>query len=557
MGPRSRRILEWFGILLPPFFGLYCFYRVEVQTHFDLMQGGRADGRYVIFILEHWFRWLQGRADLLSPPYFFPTQKTLGYSDVILALVPLYSSLRSLHLDIYTSTQFACILSTVLNYSACFFFLRKGPGLGLLASSLGAAFFTFNSANYHQLNHFDYVPLFLIPLIFYCLGSCYRRPDRTLPYLAGAAFLTALQFMTCAYLGWFLIFWGGLFLLTFLAFPEPRQSVLSFVGRHGGALAGALGAFVLFMVPFFLIFLAGFTRNAPRSYAEVMQGNPVPLSFLWMGATNPTWGWLSRLGPFLEMPLEGEKRIGLGLVFSVSWLFLTGGGLYDLWRMGRGRKPVLFLKLGGGKEKAAVFLLALVLSVDLFGLLALQAGPFSLWRWVYEIVPGAKSLRVVSRFMIFLVLPMTLALSTGFQRLLDGIRSGPRGLRRSARAGLLACLVLLLFWEQKGEGTGLYFNKKEDQIRILQMAAQIPRDASVFFIAVDPGIKDFRDDEFQLDAMLTAQLTGIPTINGYSGTNPPLWFLNSLRDPRYLWFVHQWVVRNRLDAKVFELVLEK
>jgi hypothetical protein len=363
--------------------------------------------------------------------------------------------------------------------------------------------------------------------------------------------------MTCAYLGWFLVFWSVLFFSVLLIFARTRESVLSWAGRYGWVGVGSLGAFALFMVPFFLIFLPVLTQNGSRSYGEVEQGNPNLLSFLWMGATNPTWGWLSRIGPFLEMPLEGEKRIGSGLVFSASWLFLTGGGLLDLWKMARGGKPAFFLKLGGGKERAAVFLLALVLSVDLFCLLTLKAGSFSLWQWVYGFVPGAKSLRVVSRSMIFLIFPMTLVLSIGFQRTLERIRSGPTIFSRTVGAGLLACLVLFLFWEQKGEGTGLYFNKKEDGIRVQQMAAQIPRDASVFFIAVDPRIQGFQDDEFQVDAMLTAQLTGIPTLNGYSGMDPPLWFLNSLRDRRYLWFVHQWVARNHLDSKVFELVLEK
>ncbi len=65
--------------------------------------------------------------------------------------------------------------------------------------------------------------------------------------------------------------------------------------------------------------------------------------------------------------------------------------------------PILVLKFRGQHP----FLALTVLSVNLLLILALQYHGHSLWHVIYKLVPGAKSIRAVSRVMIFVTLPMS------------------------------------------------------------------------------------------------------------------------------------------------------
>jgi hypothetical protein len=289
----------------------------------------------------------------------------------------------------------------------------------------------------------------------------------------------------------------------------------------------------------------------------VEKGIPDIYAYMWMGPTNHVWGLLSHLAPIRDMPLEWEKRIGLGLVFSVFWVLINCFCIFDILKMVRGKKTVFFSMLCSEKELPGVFLITTILSVDIFCVLTFKFSSFSLWRLIYLMVPGAQALRVVSRFMIFLTFPMTLVFSFCLQKLVDLGQKCRLSSRNIVKTGLLVSSTLFLFWEQSGDMTGYYFNKKLDAARIQEMASRIPPKASTFFLAVDPKITEGIDDEYQMDAMMTAQLTGIPTINGYSSTSPPYWYLNSLRDKSYYWYIYQWISRYQLGPNVYELIIKK
>jgi hypothetical protein len=372
-----------------------------------------------------------------------------------------------------------------------------------------------------------------------------------------AAFLIAIQLTTAYYIGWFLIFWSFLYVSVGMVFPTIRHCLFIFVRRYWRAIAGSFTIFLFCLIPFFLIFSPVFLINGPRSYTEVERGIPDIYSYLWMGPTNHVWGLLSHLAPIRDMPLEWEKRIGLGLVFSVFWILINCFCIIDILKMVLGKKSDFFSTLCLEKELPGVFLITTILSVDLFCLLAFKFSSFSLWRIIYLLVPGAQALRVVSRFMIFLVFPMTLVLSVCLQRLVEVAQACRLSLQNIVKIGFLVCAIVFLYWEQSGDMTGYFFDKYQDAARIKEMASQIPPNASTFFIAVDPKITDGLDIGYQVDAMMTAQLTGIPTINGYSGTFPPNWYLNALRDKSYYWYIYQWISRYQLGPNVYELMIKK
>jgi hypothetical protein len=63
--------------------------------------------------------------------------------------------------------------------------------------------------------------------------------------------------------------------------------------------------------------------------------------------------------------------------------------------------------------------------------------------------------------------------------------------------------------------------------------------------------------DVQIDAMLLSAVRGIPTLNGYSGANPPSWGLYKVRSPNYEQYVWDWAKRSGLQTSLFELEIDE
>jgi hypothetical protein len=87
-------------------------FRAVVISSFDLVFGGRGDGRLIVYLHEHLFKALQGRADFLSPPIFYPQRHGLGFTDAFVLDVLPYAAFRAIGLDPFLSVQtWAIVLS--------------------------------------------------------------------------------------------------------------------------------------------------------------------------------------------------------------------------------------------------------------------------------------------------------------------------------------------------------------------------------------------------------------------------------------------------------------
>jgi hypothetical protein len=492
--------------------------------------------------------------------FFYPVQGTLGYADALTALVPFYNSLRLFHFDMYASTQLVVILGNVFTFLACFWFFRSGFGIEPVPASVGAAFFAFNSVKYNQVSHLNLQFLFIVPLILYCAVACVKRAgqDGNLGIFvktAGAGLLIVVQLATSFYVGWFLIFWGLLFILVSCGIKSFRQFLISFVKRYYRAVIAAFLLSLLCLVPLLALYLPVMREHGPRSYQEILNGLPEITSFITMGHENHLWGWISRAIQYQNAPNAGEKLLGLGIVFSVSWFLISLACLSDFWKMIRRKKPSFFIWACQGDEKAALLCLVAVLSVNLFFLLALKIGSFTLWRLVYPMVPGSGAVRNVARFVLVVALPMSFVFAVFIQRIIAvGVR-----LERKYKAAFLALVMSalsLLFWEQTSEKPGPYFDKENDLLRIQEIARHIPPDASGFFLRVGPRAPASWP-EYQVDAMLAAEVSGVPTLNGYSSLEPKDWHLDLIFFDVYMKCVYQWIADHQLGPKIFMLTLDE
>jgi hypothetical protein len=151
---------------------------------------------------------------------------------------------------------------------------------------------------------------------------------------------------------------------------------------------------------------------------------------------------------------------------------------------------------------------ALVIATSI--VLILVPGILNLWRLVHAYVPGAAAIRVPSRVILLILIPMAIGFAIAWESL-------PR------RWGwkYAAPLVLLCLLEQGVTTTT--FDKLEARRRAGAIAAVVaaagpPR--TFFYSSSRKGLPDWND---HVDGMWAEVVSGVPTINGYSGVSPPGW----------------------------------
>jgi hypothetical protein len=139
-----------------------------------------------------------------------------------------------------------------------------------------------------------------------------------------------------------------------------------------------------------------------------------------------------------------------------------------------------------------------------------KGSPISLW-WLFWEIPGLDALRSVTRVTLLQMLPAGLAVGIAVTALM---RSGHRW--GVVLGGLLAVLPLVENWSRCPA------NVSRDQIlsRAREVADAVPRSCEVFFWRGLPGDTAL---VVHLDAMFASMELGKPTVNGYSGHEPPEW----------------------------------
>jgi hypothetical protein len=186
---------------------------------------------------------------------------------------------------------------------------------------------------------------------------------------------------------------------------------------------------------------------------------------------------------FLRFPTNSESIIGLGLVTTPSVLIAA-------WQCRKQRR----------------FYLLLLVSISIVFLATQWHGGHSLWWVVYQIMPGAKAVRNITRIGLVLLIPAAVGLAYALDRLI------------SARMLWLALLLgIACVGEQIQHDRS--FSRNEIQKRIHAIAQSVPSDAKVFFFTTlwyHGG-----QNEDQIEAVWAADEIGKPTINGYSGNIPP------------------------------------
>jgi len=535
-------------------------YHAQFLSRFDLFPGPRGDTRLTAYLLEHWYQALSGHANLLSPAMFYPVKGTLGYTDLVIAYVLPYSALRMAGFDIFSALATAVVILNYLNFILCFILLSKVLEFGFLAACAGALFFAFNNPRLAQADHLQLEPLLFLLLCVICLMMFAKKTEdlsqrRAFGLLAMAGIFLNLQLLTSFYIGWFFIFWSVLFVALSFCFPRSRLFLLENVKKYSAALIGACFVFCLGFVCFLRIYLPTAASTGWFSFS----GDYIPeiRSYLLMADGNYVWG---NLTTFLLQGSGGPdwgRRVGIGLVPSLTWIGLS---IFALWILRNYSKmPARSHGAHDWTHIGYVFFAVMVLASNFLIVLGLQYQGHSLWKFVYWSFPGARSIRAVARYILVLALPMAIAFTFVVHYAMAKISARSNGLKRVClTASMLMVIVFALFEQFNGEQG--HFSIAAENARLEKLMAKLPTDCSSFYVvagsAAIQNSDSFQNQNYMHDAMLVSILSGVPTLNGRSGRNPPGWSLRNIRASDYEVNVRNWIAQHKIDGNVCRLEID-
>lgn len=557
--PMLRRIGAIAGFVAVYILAMAVFFRVPIASGFDLGFGERGDAIIEISILEHWRNVLAGVSAWDSTFYFHPYTGTLGYNDGYALYGLVYSAWRLIadpfHADTLNILTFKTI-GFVAAYALVAWTLRWGRGAALLVALL----WTIAANIALQAVHAQLQSVALQPVAMILAIACVRaerdgRHARARLCAVALAALIAAWLMTSYYMAWFTLFSAGLFVVCWAAITGHWRAgaAVALLRRHAGTLACGAGAFALLIVPFLALYLPKIRETGGEPYDEMLGYLVTPLiDHVNVGAGNYLWGWLFR--PLLALVhavlpddpalpgrvLGGEHEVGLPPILFV----LVAGAA---WRIiVRRRTGIRTGGHAGTTHAAPDTLRAFALAMVIAWALTIQLWVASPWGIVFAIVPGAKGMRVVSRYQLWLTLPFLLIAVAAWRA------QAARLIAR--RPWWAAVLATLLIAEHLSAETPAQISRDRHRAALDRIAPP-PAGCTVFYtvathVAEPVHINAELDALYphNVDAMFLAERWRVPTINGFSTFNPPDWHFGAPRAPDYDARVLTYARRHRLHG---------
>ena len=153
-------VLAWAG-------GATVFFRYPLFSSFGLIFGERGDGRMLVYFHEHLFNALRGKAQLVSPGFFYPVPDTLGMAPAfLLNLVP-YAILRDIGCDPFLAFQLLLVVLSLVCFVACLViatrYLQVRAWIALCAA--GLVTFANNLSIKAGVGHTNLLLLYYVPCI--------------------------------------------------------------------------------------------------------------------------------------------------------------------------------------------------------------------------------------------------------------------------------------------------------------------------------------------------------------------------------------------------------
>jgi len=398
-------------------------------------------------VLNSWIlawdaRALTTQVNVWDAPLYYPVKNTFTFSETMFGNLWLTLPVQLLTGNPTLAFNVLVLGSLVLGMYCTFLLVRSLTG-SFGAGVLAGIIFSFNPYRWSEIPHVQLLPFFWAPLAL-LLAHRFLQTQRTRA-LAGLLATLVAQYYTSIYLGTILLIMTAIFVIVHLLAERTGKDRFVFVTdrrlRRALLSGGLLSALAL--LPLFLPYLrTARDWDCVRTQADNASFSCELLSYFIPNQSFRTYGWLAER-------VEGRIRgyCGLGVL---PWLLALAGVVLARRHAAR---PIVY-RFAGTALVMAIFML----------------GPCLIWFnqqrhfplpyfLVYHLVPGAKALRVPTRFIFPLLL--CLAVLGGFA-LAHGLRAW-RCWRLSTRL-VVGTAFLALLWLDYGvtENPGVPLEPRAD-----------------------------------------------------------------------------------------------
>jgi hypothetical protein len=526
--------------------GFALVFRRWLFSGFDAAFGDDEDGYLALALVEHWRHVLAGAAHWTDPIFFFPQRGALGYTDAFFLFGVVYAPLRLAGVDAFTALMLVMAATSAIGFFGFRRLAVRHFEIPPAWAAVGAFLFAFANMDAVKLIHIQAYGAMLLPSISSLILSGWNGKRRGAVFGAAAGLLYAALFLTAFQTAWF---FGFLLVLLALLHPvicgpwQSRELVRQMMTSRRPMIVAAALAFAAGIVPFLILYVPVILAGHSRDFAEVASNMPEWSDLANVTPENVIWGsTLERLGiagqaddPVWEAELGFTPTVLVVFVLGLAILAARmhtppypppsptlpsparGGGLGRGAREGEeGAADRLLLMLG-----AAVIILWL-LQMDYFG-----TRP---WRAVWAAVPGAKAIRYTFRSQLVANLFVALVVA----RVLAAI------VRARVWTWLL-CAVLIV--EQINLAWPAVMSRRA-ALAWIDAVPPPPEGCRIFYVTPHARPPGRTGPQHQDDAMLLAEIRGIPTVNGYSSWFPGGWALDEPASPDYAGAVRGWADRN-------------
>lgn len=485
--PPSSRSTKLLIAILAAAASVVCLYYPFFFSGGNLVSGDLVDNRLYIVLLEHWRAVFSGHAAMTSPNFFAPYPGALGLSESLFLYTPFYLAFSLLGADRALSFQLTLIVLRLIGFFAVLALLRRRLKLSFIASLFGACLFTISNIYFVTEVHGVFAAVVFLPLLGLLLLGYVRRGSQACLWIS--AVLAGLLFFTCYYMA----FLGALAGIVFLLCSGPEVTKLR--SRHViRDLTVAALLFAIALIPFSLTYWPEFRSTGGRSYGESLVYARDWRELFDTGSKNMIWGKLD--ATIYDAIRRPELEYGRGwppvTMLTACVLFLTA----------------LFRKQFAQRRIA----ISIGASCALLYFVSVKYGAWSAWWIVYRLVPGSTGIRVPGRINNVINLGVVALCAIAIHWLWSG--------GRKRKCGAIA-LGLFLLIEQVNRAPLAMIDRTVEHSTFARIASA-PASCKTFF-AIDTR---HPDDAGQVDAMLLARSSGIPTINGHSGWAPDGWDLH-------------------------------
>jgi hypothetical protein len=405
-------------------FGIGVFgYLLNTTQWLTMIPGDLGDPRFNSVILEHLYQWTtDAKQRLWHPQFFYPFEWVLGFSDNHFGSAWSYVALRLLGLPREEAYLGWFLCGSVLSFWGCWFALTKLK-FSSLGAALGAFVFAFGLPVLHQESHAQLVYRFAIPLAFLAWYRVLTVRDTS--SLIQTVFWCSLQFLCSIYLGIFLAYlllamliayWASTLLSVVLndskiTEKKPKNEVSRRWWGHRCFASWSLttvvyvlcvvGVLVLALVMLRRYQLVSYLYSFDRPLDVVASMLPRLGSYL-LADHSELSGWIGRGLTNIPARVEQQMFVGVG----VSCIALIGVILTQQSRNSEG----LNLEI---RQLVRLSILALLFLV----ICTLFVFEGSLYLMLAESVPGVRAVRVMSRIILVMMMPVAVLVAAGIDAL--------------------------------------------------------------------------------------------------------------------------------------------